>query len=1025
MKLKFFAALWLCVSAPLFAQSAGVAGISGVVRDPSGAFVPGAKVVISSESQGTIRTLTSNSEGIFTAPVLTPGPGYQVKVSAPGFAEYSARNLILQVGENLDLHVGLAVGQTSTEVVVTAAAAMVEDTKSDLSQVVDNRQIQELPINGRRVDSFVLLTPGVSDDGNYGLLTFRGVAGQNAFLVDGTDTTEQFYNENAGRTRIASQISQDAVQEFQVVSSNYSAEYGRAMGGIVNTVTKSGGNAFHGGGFWFYRSTGFDARDPFATFVPSEKRQQAGGTLGGALKKDKLFFFLSSEVTRRNFPMASSLSTVAVNPTTQTWIGCGAGTSTQAAATPAQCNAINALLPRFYGQVPRTLGQELYLGKLDYHVNDRNTLSASFNFLHDISPNGIQSGASSTTGSALTGNGDDAVTVRNGHASWTLVPSSSFVNELRYGLATDRQWDGFDTSELGQGLGYLQVSVNSTTLGPASYLPRTEPMETRHQFQDNATWTKGTHTIKFGADIATTEEFVYYISNAFGSYTYQTVNAFALDFSGNTTGAKNWQKYAQTFGNGAVNWRQSDLGFYLQDQWRATDRLTVLYGARYEYAKMPQPTICNHDYPETCNVPSKPTNLAPRAGVTYRLNNKTVLQAGYGMFYARFQGGTIDNLFTTGNGLYQTAISLANTQAAQLAAGPVFPNALAAQPTGASVSAASLQFLAPNIKTPYSEQGNIGIQRQLTSDLAISVSYIWSRGVQLYGIRDLNLPSTTTANPVTYSILDTSGNVAGTYSTPVYTGSRPDSRYGGIYYDENGVNSYYNGLAVQVNKRFARGLSGLLSYTWSHEIDDGQSYGESTDNLFLSNANNWLYNGNYKADKGTGSEDQRHRLVLSWVWAPTLTHRTDVLSKWLVNGWQLSSLTTMASGHPYGSETISVKDTPVTGMFSNYNLDGSGLSGRVPFLPVNSYYLPAFYRSDARVSKILPIGEKAKLMLNFEMFNVANNWSARGYTSSQAYTETGLKLTPTPANLYVPSSDAYAPDGTEARRMQISLRFQF
>lgn len=1031
--MKCFAAVLLFASASLFGQSAGVAGISGIVRDPSGALIPNAKVVISSAAQGTLRNLTTNSEGIFTAPVLTPGSGYEVKVSAPGFADYDAKDLTLQVGQTLDLRVSLTVGQTATQVDVNAAASMVEDTKTELSQVVDNRSIQELPINGRRVDSFVLLTPGVSNDGNFGLLTFRGVAGQNGFLVDGTDTTEQFYNENAGRTRIAAQISQDAVQEFQVVSSNYSAEYGRAMGGIVNTVTKSGGNAFHGGAFWFYRSTGFDARDPFSSFVPSEKRHQVGGTLGGAIKKDKLFFFLSSEVTRRNFPMVDSLNTVAVSPVTHTWNLCGVSAfAGQPAATAAQCSAINALLPRFYGSIPRTLSQELYLGKLDYRINDRNSLSASFNFLHDVSPNGIQTGASSTTGAGLNGNGDDAVTVRNGHVAWTTVPTSSFVNELRYGIATDRQWDGFDDAQLGQGLGLLQVSVNGTFLGPASYLPRTEPMEVRNQFQDNATWTKGTHTIKAGVDIATTNEYVYFISNAFGSYTYQTVNAFALDFSGNN-GGKNWQRYQQTFGNGGVSYRMSDLGFYLQDQWRITDRLTFQYGARYEKALLPSPSVCNHDYPLTCQVPSSSKNIAPRLGLTYRLNEKTILQAGYGLFFSRFQGGTIDNLFTTGNGLYQTSMTLngcptgttncTSTQISQNAAGPVFPVALASQPANGAVTAPSLQFMDPNLKTPYSEQGNIGIQRQLTSDLALNVSYIWSRGVQLYGVRDLNLPSTTT--PFTYTILDTAGNAAGTFSTPVYVGTRPDTRYGGIYYNENGVNSYYNGLAVQVNKRFTHGLQALFSYTWSHEIDDGQSFGESTNNLFLSNANYWLYNGNYKADKGSGTLDQRHRGVLSWVWAPTFTRRTDLLSKWLVNGWQLSSITSIGSGHPYGSYTISTKDTPVSGMFSNFTLNGSGFSSRVPFLPFNNYYLPAFYRADARISKVLPIGERVAATLNFEMFNIANTWSATGYTSSQAYTEQGGKLTPTPASLNVPSADAGYPDGTQARRMQISLRIAF
>ncbi|MGA2270357.1 MAG: TonB-dependent receptor [Bryobacteraceae bacterium] len=1025
MRLKFTVLLVLLVfvAAPVFAQAGGVAGISGVIRDPSGAVVPGAKVVISSEGQGAIRTLESNEAGLFTAPALVPGSGYKVTVTAAGFAAYEARDLELRVGQNLDLRISLVVATSTTAVEVTAAAPLVENTKSDVSGVVDTRSIQDLPINGRRVDSFVLTMPGVSNDGNYGLLSFRGVAGQNSFLVDGTDTTEQFYNENAGRTRIAAQISQDAVQEFQVVSSNYSAEYGRAMGGIVNTVTKSGSNALHGTAYWFYRSTGFIARDPFSAYVPSEKRQQLGGSLGGAIKRDKLFYFLNTEVTRRNFPMTSSLNTVAVNPVTQTWNLCGVGSSTQPAATAAQCAAINGLLPRFYGQIPRTLNQELYFAKLDYHLSERNSLSASFNFLHHRSPNGIQTGASSTSGSAITGNGDDAVTVRNGRLVWITVPTSNFVNELRFGMASDRQADTFDNAELGGGLGFLQVSANGTGLGPANYLPRIEPSELRFQFQDNATWTRGKHTVKFGADIATTEDYVYYLSNYFGGYSYQTVNAFALDYSGNTTGAKNWNSYSQTFGNPVADYRMNDYGFYLQDQWRVTPKLTVNYGARYEYAQLPQPSVCNQDYPLTCQIPSSHTNLAPRLGVAYQLNDKTVIQGGYGMFFARFQGGTIDNLFTTGNGKYQTSVSLAATQAAQLAAGPVFPNTLTAIPTGGSVSAASIQMLAPNLKTPYSEQGNIGIQRQLRSDVSMTVSYIWSRGVQLYGVRDLNLPATTTN--FTYTINDPNGSQVGTYTVPVMTGKRPDTRYGTVAYAENGVNSYYNGLAVQVNKRFTHGFQANLSYTWSHEIDDGQSYGESTNNLWLSGPSYWLNNGNYKADKGSGTLDQRQRFALSWVWVPTFTHRTDVFSKYVVNGWQLSSITAMGTGYPYGSTIAYLSDTPVTGMFSNYSLNGSGLSSRVPWQQVDNYRYPSMYRSDARLSKIIPIRERARLYLNFEVFNLANTWAATGFSSNRAYSEAKGVITATPQLLYIPSAAAMPPDGTEARRMQISGRITF
>lgn len=1009
-----------------WAQSGGVAAVSGVVRDASGAAIVKANVIISSDSRGVIRTLSTNEAGVFTAPSLVPGPGYKLNVSAAGFAPYEATNLELTVGQNLTLDVVLKIAGASEKVEVTGEAPLVEPTKTDTSAVVSHQQIESLPINGRRVDTFVLLTPAVSNDGNFGLLTFRGVAGQNAYLVDGVDTTEGFYNENAGRTRIAAQISQDAVDQFQVVSSNYSAEFGHAMGGVVNTVTKSGANQIHGSAYWFYRSTGFNAKDRFASFNPSEKRNQLGGDVGGAIKKDKLFYYLNFETTRRNFPMVDSLNTTAVNGATQTWNSCGtAAGGSGPLPTTAQCAAINGLLPRFFGSINRKLDQELYFAKLDYRLTDRNSLSASFNFLHAVSPNGIQTGAASTSGSALNSNGNDFATVKNGRLQWVAVPTSTLSNEFRFGVATDRQADSNNPDLLGQGLGALAISVYGTNIGATNYLPRVEPNERRFQFTDNLTWVKGKHTMKFGADVATTHDYVYYVSNYNGSYTYQTVNAFALDYSGNTTGTKHWQSYSQTFGKPDIAYTQNDFAVYAQDQWRATDRLVFTAGARYEYTQMPQPSLCNPDYPQTCHVPSYNLNLAPRVGVTFQLDPKTVLQAGYGIFYARFQGGTIDDLFTSGNGKYQTSISLASTQASQLAAGPAFPNILTSIPTAAKVSAASLQFMAPGIQTPYSEQANIGIQREIVKDTVLDISYLWSRGVQLYGIRDLNLPTTST--PFTYKIIDAAGNQTGTYTTNVLTGSRPDTRYGTVAIGENGVNSYYNALAVELNHRFSHGFTAMASYTWSHEIDDGQSYGESTNNLWLSNPNYWLNNGNYRADMGSGTLDQRHRFVFSWLWAPTFTHNTDAVSRYLVNGWQLSAITTLATGHPAGSETVYVSDKPVTGMFSNYSLNGTGFSSRAPWLPVNSYYLPSFDRADMRLSKVIPIdveGHKA-LTLNFDMFNVGNNWSATGFTSSQAYYESKGVIQATPTKLYVPSADALNPDGTQARRMQVSARFSF
>jgi hypothetical protein len=348
---KLLAPLVVFLCAPAFAQTGGVAAISGVVHDPSGSVVPNAKVVISSVSLGQVRSIETNSSGVFTAPALVPTPGYSVVVTAAGFAPNETKDISLQVGQSLNLDLTLSVTQSATTVEVSSAAELIDDQKTDVSTAIGQQQITELPINGRRVDSFVLLTPGVTNDSYFGLLSFRGVAGNNSFLVDGNDNTEQFYDENAGRTRITSQISQDAVQEFEVVSDNYSAEYGRAMGGVVNTVTKSGTNDLHGTGFYFFRSTGFDARDPFSVFVPTEKRVEGGATITGPVIKNKLLFTLNFDLTYRFFPLVDSyVQSGIVDPVNQAFLGCGAP------ATPAQCAAINGLLPRFFGQIHRNRG---------------------------------------------------------------------------------------------------------------------------------------------------------------------------------------------------------------------------------------------------------------------------------------------------------------------------------------------------------------------------------------------------------------------------------------------------------------------------------------------------------------------------------------------------------------------------------------------------------------------------------------------------------------------------------------------
>ena len=1033
MKLSRF--LFIAVAVAMFAAAtfaqtmAGMGGLSGTVRDASGASVPGAQVVVINADKGIRRTIETNEAGIFTAPALVPASGYHVTVNKQGFGEFEAKDLELLVGQQVNLSITLQVAATTTQVEVLAETPLVDTTKTNVSQVVESAQIQDLPINGRRVDTFVLLTPGVTNDATYGLLTFRGIAGGNAFLVDGNDTTEQFYNENAGRTRIHSQLSQDAVQEFQVISSNFTPEYGRATGGVVNTVTKSGTNTLHGGAYWLFRNQDFNAMDRYATFNPPETRYTAGASLGGAIKKDKLFYFFNTDITRRDFPMAASLLYPGtVDPTTHGFAqggtsGCGLAVSGKT-PTAAQCAAINPLLAPYFGQLPRQANQTLAFGKIDWRPTERNSFSASFNFLHFVSPNGIQTAAAITSGSSLSSNGDDSVRVRNAKIGWTGIATPNVVNEFHFSWFTDRQADDFDPAELLPNIGYLNLKVGSiSSLGATYYLPRVEPNETRLEFADNLTWTKGKHTFKFGMDIANSRDYTYYISDYYGYYNYASVSAFALDYSGNTSGAKNWSSYQQGFGNPVVDATIRDNGFYAQDSFRITRNLTLNYGLRYEYAVLPQPPMTNPDYPQTGHINSPTLNLEPRIGLAYSVNPKTVVRASYGMFHARFPGSLIDNLWS-GNGVYQLSATFSSTNATQLAAGPVFPNVLATTPSNAAGSS-SIQFMEPNARTPYTEQGTLAVERQLASGMGLTVSYLWNRGAQLLTVRNMNLGNP--SGSATYTIDNASGAAVGTFATPVWmTADKINTHYTGVYQVENDINSYYNAMVVQFRKRFSRGLWANASYTWAHQIDDGQ--GAGTNALFFSSvgsgssASPVTYNGNYKFDKGSGTLDQRHRFVLSFAESPTFTRRTGAFYKYAVNNWMLNGLVTFAAGRPE-TATVYTQDTPVSGMFSANSLNGFGGNSRVPFWPVNGLYTPPIYRADLILGKKLPFSERYQASIRFEAYNVTNTIVDTSL-QSEAFTERGKVLTPYSAYGAGTASGGF-PDGTNARRLQLALRFTF
>lgn len=988
-----------------------------MVTDSSGAAVADATVTVINTDLGIRRELITTSAGIFNAVSLTPARNYKVTISKPGFAQFEATDIQVTVGQIFNLNAQLSIGEAQQTVEVIADAVPVDQTKTGVSDVVGSRQILELPINGRRVDSFVLLTPGVAPEGNFGLLTFRGIPGGNAFLTDGNDTTNQLWNENAGRSRIASNVSQDAVQEFQVLSNNYSAEFGRAVGGVVNTVTRSGGNEVHGTGFWFFRNQAFNALDRYAKATgqpnPDETRNQMGGSIGGPIIRDKLFYFANAEFTRRDFPIVSSLTTPPLFNPQGRFVG-----QCSALATQQQCDAAIAFVSRFTAQIPRTANNNLGFAKLDYRLNEKNSFSTSFNLLNWDSPNGIQTGATLTNGAAIGNNGNSEAKTRYGRASWTSILTPNLVNEARFGWMKDRLVDDINPSLL-PSTGIATISVQGVSnLGMPNYLPRVYPTEDRFQFADTLSWTQGKHLMKIGFDFSHVRDVQDQVFSGNGSYTYANFTNFALDFSDNAGNMKRWQNYSQGFGPSKVATWIRDYMFFIQDQYRVTPKLTLNYGLRLEATRYAQPTVTNPDYPQTGRIPEPAVNFAPRFGFAWSpFDSRTVIRGGYGIFYARTPGGSV-NWLHRDNSNFQYTLFLQGNNANDRALGPVFPNQIPETGRRPPAGSTSITFAADDWRTPYTQQADLGIERQLAKDTLLTVSYIWSRGIAFTTIRDANIG--TFGPPVTYRINDAAGNQMGLYTTPTYlTANRIDPNYQRIGVLESNGNTYYNAMAVQFRRRQSKWFETQLSYTWSHALD--YNLGVTGDNLFYGNVPRTVLNGDFRNEKGTSENDQRHRLTINFVSDLSFGLKNPLL-RFAIDNWQFSGIYNYASG-PYSTPTVFVSGTPFAGAAFNTSLNGLGGSNRAPFLPRTSIRVDNINRADLRLTKVFLLTDRLKAMFLFEAFNVTNS-QYDTTVRSQAYQAVNGVLTPTP-RLGEGTQSAGFPDGTNARRAQLGLRVSF
>jgi hypothetical protein len=1034
------------------AQSTTDGAVGGTVKDPHGAVVQNAAVSAKNEDTNKETTATTDSEGRFLVPKLQPG-SYTVTINASGFAAFTQQHVVVEVGRVTSLDVPLAVSGAQETVQVTAEQPVINTTQQDFSSNMNQTSIKELPINGQRWSNFALLTPGAVPDANFGLISFRGISGLlNNNTIDGGDNNQAFFSEERGRTRINYVVSQRAIREFQVNTSNYSAEYGRAAGGVTNAVTKSGTNQFHGDAFFYDRDNKLGARNPLGfitNFDPAsgtlsrsaykapDRRLTFGGDIGGPIKKDKAFFFFNYDEVRRNFPglaifsapayllstnLCTSSSSSEVNGPANVQTGirsaCSSTLFGQSLKSPtrnlsdAQINSVLNFLNSETGPNVRYGNQRIFMPKVDWNLNSNNTLTVTYNRFRWVSPNGIQTQTTNTNGRATFGDdfvNDDSVNTR---VTSNLKPT--LINEARYQWSRDFEFE-FSTQPLpGEPLtapaypGVFQAGTrppdvnltNGLEFGTQTFLERPQyPNEKRNQIVDTLTWTKGTHTVKFGGDFSHVRDTADNLRTYAGQYFYNNINDFIIDYlnaqspllapgttnpmtcatSTRTAGRCYTSNYAQGFGGTVYSFATNQWAFFGQDDWRVSPRLTLNLGLRWEYQQFPSPILANPAVPQTGVMPSDKGDFGPRIGFAWDIhgNGKDSLRGGYGIYYGLLGTSTIYNaLINTGMPGGQFQVSLSQT------AGPTFPNTLSTTPASPLVA---IQYFQPGYKLPRIHQADLNYEHEIARNTVVSFSFLVSYGQRLPLFVDTNI-----APPkglFTYTI--SGGPFDGqTYTVPWFYGcgvtatcgssnGRPNPNFGAMTQIESVVWSHYYGGVVQFNRRLTNGLQFQVNYTRSRATDEGQSSTTftATDNVF----NPY----NIPAEGGRSLFDFSNKLIADAVWQPQWKNKfaRDWTFSPILAAYSGAPLTATVSGsipNPGPAQDPSCWPAGATGnqCFTpggGQNGTGASFPGtRFILVPRNANSLPPIWNVDLRVSRRIRFKEDKALEFLIEGFNIFN-----------------------------------------------------
>ncbi|MGA9771553.1 MAG: TonB-dependent receptor [Blastocatellia bacterium] len=860
-------AMFALLMSNLNALAQSTAMIQGAVMDESGAVVARAKIVARNTATGTERTTETDSAGNYLIASLPVGI-YRLEIQAQGFQSVVVNDLILEVGKTTAQNFQLKVGGVTQEVSITADSGLVETTTSTVGTVINRKTVQEIPLNGRHFVDLGLLIPGSVTPPQNGFLT-APLRGQGSFAFNTAGNREDTVNfminginlNDMVQNQITFQPSINTVQEFKVDNSTFSAEYGRSSGAIANIATRSGANQFHGEVFEFLRNDVFDARNFFdGSEPPPFKRNQFGGALGGPVFKDHTFFFFSYEGLRQRQGLTLNGNVFSA--------------ADRARATDTVTKKLLELIPLPNGIVnngPGFIGSATAPVNIDQWTVDINhTLSAKDRLHGYYAFQRDERGEPNLQGNTLPGFGD----TRQSHRQiFTLNETHTFgarlVNEARFGfnrifitftpnLLVNPADFGINNG-LNEPIGLPQISITGLAfnIGGPSGFPQGRG-DTTFVASDTASYLIGSHSLKFGG------EFRRFLNNNFnrnvGTFNFPSDAAFFLG---------NANAFSVTIGDVSNSIANGAIGFFVQDNFKLKQNLTLELGLRYDRFLSPTERFdrfVNFD-PATGSlvrvgstldeIYDDGNNIQPRIGFAWDpfKDGKTSVRGGYGVLADQ----PVTNLITglASNPPLATPLTFSGTIR--------FDNAASvARAAGVTPSAVN-----PDFDNSYVQSWNLNIQREITSSLGVMVGYFGSKGTHLRISRNINQRINGLRPFPTISA-----------SSPILPGASLEANVNQI---DNGGNSSYNALWVTANKRLSRGLQFNASYTWSKSLDYNSlnSQGTVVQDSF-----------NIRGDRGLSDFDARHRFVINAIYELPFRGRR------LVEGWQLSTITQLQSGNP-------------------------------------------------------------------------------------------------------------------------------